>query len=95
MTCFNYGEQSHIRTQCQKLKRAQLGGKVFALSGTDTSGSDNLIRGTCFINNDPLISIIDTGMTHSFISRDCLRRLNLVVSTMNVIWLSVLQLMGM
>lgn len=44
---------------------------------------DNLIRGTCFINNLPLIDIIDMGATHSFISHDCVRRLNLVVSLMN------------
>ncbi|MCI63797.1 cellular nucleic acid-binding protein, partial [Trifolium medium] len=51
-------------------------GKVFALDGGDIE-ADNLIRGTCFINDTPLSAIIDTGATHSFISLDCVRKLNL------------------
>lgn len=43
MTCYNCGDLGHISTQFQKLKKAQSGGKVFALSGTKTIGSDNLI----------------------------------------------------
>ncbi|XP_050890061.1 uncharacterized protein LOC127095408 [Lathyrus oleraceus] len=31
VTCFNFGEQGHIRTQCQKSKQAQSSGRVFAL----------------------------------------------------------------
>jgi len=34
----------------------------------------------CFINSTPLIAIIDTGATHSFISASCVSRLNLVVT---------------
>jgi hypothetical protein len=34
----------------------------------------------CFINSTPLIAIIDTGATHSFISVSCVDRLNLVVT---------------
>jgi hypothetical protein len=44
---------------------------------------DNLIRGTCFIYDTPLIAIIDTGATHSFISVDCVKRLNIPVSEMS------------
>ena len=42
-----------------------------------------MIRGTCFINNIHLISIIDTDATHSFISLDCAKRLNLELSVMH------------
>lgn len=45
--------------------------------------TDNLTRGTRFINGVPLITIIDTGATHSFIYDDCVKRFNLVVSSMN------------
>lgn len=47
-------------------------------------GSDNLIRGICSININgfSLITIIDTGATHSFISLHCIRRLNLKMSFM-------------
>ncbi|XP_050915362.1 uncharacterized protein LOC127130384 [Lathyrus oleraceus] len=42
-----------------------------------------LIRGICYINNKPLIDIINTGATHYFIDDDCVKRLGLVVSSMN------------
>ena len=64
MVCFNCGEEGHIGSQCQKPKKAQTGGKVFALAGTQTASEDRLVRGTCFINSTPLITIIDTGATH-------------------------------
>lgn len=56
---------------------------MFSLSGADASKSNNLICGTCFINGIPLIIIIDTGATHSFIFVDYVKRLNLAVSAMN------------
>lgn len=43
-----------------------------------------MIRGACFINGIPLIVIIDMGVTHSFISHDCVRRLDLRVSIMTI-----------
>lgn len=36
----------------------------------------------CSINGIPLISIIDTGVTHSFIYLDCANKLNMEISTM-------------
>ncbi|CAJ2645706.1 unnamed protein product [Trifolium pratense] len=66
---------------CKKPKKTM--GKVFALSGDDADQGDNLIRGTCFIYNTPLIAIIDTGATHSFISVDCMKRLSIPVSEMS------------
>ena len=82
VTCFNCGEKGHVRTQCQKPRKEQSGGKVFALAGVQTTSEDNLIRGTCFINSTPLIAIIDTGATHSFISAECVSKLNLSVSNL-------------
>src|SRR3954463_5199529 len=83
MVCFNCGEEGHIGSKCQKPKKEQSSGKVFALSGTQTTSEDSLIRGTCFINSIPLITIIDTGASHCFISADCVNRLGLVLSSMN------------
>ncbi|XP_050914665.1 uncharacterized protein LOC127129553 [Lathyrus oleraceus] len=82
VTCYNCGEQGHISTKCNKSKKEQAKRKVFALSGVDTSIEERLIRGTCFINNMPLIAIIDTSATHSFISLYCAKRLNLESSVM-------------
>ncbi|XP_050909624.1 uncharacterized protein LOC127123449 [Lathyrus oleraceus] len=83
VTCYNCGEPGHINTHCQKPKKALIGGKVFALTGTQTSNDERLIRGMCYINNTPLIAVIDTGATHSFIAADCVKRIGLVVSSMN------------
>ena len=83
MICFNCGEEGHIGSNCLKPKKAQTGGKVFALAGTPTSSEDRLIRGTCFINSTPLITIIDTGATHCFIAADYVERLGLVLSSMD------------
>src|ERR1044072_4757161 len=83
VNCYNCGEEGHTRPQCTKPKKEQVGGKVFALSGSDTKPDDRLIKGTCFINGIPLIAIIDTGATHSFIALDCAKRLNLEISNMD------------
>ncbi|XP_050889039.1 uncharacterized protein LOC127094223 [Lathyrus oleraceus] len=82
VTYYNYGVQGHISTKCNKPKKEQAKGKVFTLSDVDTSVEERLIRGTCFINNMPLIAIIDTSATHSFFSLDCAKRLNLELSVM-------------
>ncbi|XP_050914985.1 uncharacterized protein LOC127129926 [Lathyrus oleraceus] len=76
-------KQGHINTHCPKPKQASTRGKVFALTGTHTSSDDRLIRGICYINNTPLIAIIDTGASHYFIATYCVKRLGLVVSSMN------------
>ncbi|XP_050916762.1 uncharacterized protein LOC127131922, partial [Lathyrus oleraceus] len=82
VTCYNCGEKGHISTKCDKPKKEQAKGKVFALSGAEATTDDRLIQGTCFINGTPLTAIIDTGATHSFISLDCAKRLNLILSDM-------------
>ncbi|GAU51862.1 hypothetical protein TSUD_416460, partial [Trifolium subterraneum] len=80
-TCFNCGEEGHKSPECKKPKKVT--GKVFALNGEGADQVDNLIRGTCFIHDTPLIAIIDTGATHSFISMDCMKRLNIPVYEMS------------
>ncbi|GAU51873.1 hypothetical protein TSUD_416580 [Trifolium subterraneum] len=79
-TGFNCGEEGHKSPECKKPKKVT--GKVFALNGEGADQVDNLIRGTCFIHDTPLIAIIDTGATHSFISMDCMKRLNIPVYEM-------------
>src|SRR3954466_6571207 len=83
VTCFNCGEEGHISPKCPKPRKNQAGGKVFALSGSKTTPEDQLIKGTCFIHDTPLIAIIDTGATHSFISLDYAKWLNLEISDIN------------
>ncbi|XP_058751888.1 uncharacterized protein LOC131624992 [Vicia villosa] len=78
--------KSYISTQCQKPKKevaAQTNDKVFALSGTEDSKKNNLIRGACFINDVDLVVIINTAYTHSFISLECASKLELELSDMD------------
>lgn len=82
MTCFNYREPAHVSIMCQKPKKAQSGGEAFALNGGETTRSDNLIQGTCFINGVSMSYMIYTCVTHSFISLDDAPKLNLEVPFM-------------
>ncbi|RHN78856.1 putative nucleotidyltransferase, Ribonuclease H [Medicago truncatula] len=81
--CFNCNGEGHISSQCTQPKRAPTTGRVFALTGTQTENEDCLIRGTCYINNTPLVAIIDTGAIHCFIAFDCVSALGLGLSDMN------------
>ncbi|XP_050877296.1 uncharacterized protein LOC127081050 [Lathyrus oleraceus] len=81
-TCYNCREQGHISTNYMKPKKDQLRGKVFALFGLETTSTDKLIQGTCYINSIPLIAIIDTSTTYSFISFDCDKRLGFKLLSM-------------
>src|SRR3954464_4351697 len=95
VTCYNCGEEGHISPHCTKPKKDHIsphctkpkkdrvGGKVFALSGSETTPEDRLIKGTCFIHDTPLVAIIDTEATHSFISLDCAKRLGLELSVIH------------
>lgn len=62
--------------------KPQAKGRVFTLSGVKAKGVDNLIQGICFLNNEPLVVLFDSGAIHSFISCDCVKRLNLSVSSL-------------
>ena len=85
-TCFNCGEKGHISSQCSKPKKAATAahttGRVFALSGAEAPKEDNLIKGTCLINNVELLAIVDTGATHSFISYECATRIGVIMSSL-------------
>lgn len=53
------------------------------MSGADVSKSNKLIRGIHFIHGVALISMIDTGQTHSFIYLECFNKMKLEVSSMS------------
>lgn len=52
------------------------------MTGLETTGSNKLIQGTCFINGTSLIAIMDTSATYLFVSLDCVERLCLKMSVM-------------
>lgn len=66
----------------RNLRRLGPEGFFFAFSGLESTAYDNLIQGTCFINNISLITIIDTSATHLFISVECVKILKLEMYTM-------------
>ena len=95
VACFNCQGKGHLSTSCphpRKEKRSgslnnQSGrprttGRVFALSGVDVAQSDDLIQGMCFISKVPLVILYDSGVTRSFISRVCVEKLALPVSSL-------------
>lgn len=82
LTCYNHGEPCYIITQCQKPKKAQSSGNIFALSNADVLKLSNLIRGTCIMNNVRLIAIVDTSVMNLFTSLDCVKWLNLKAFSM-------------
>lgn len=53
------------------------------MSGIKTTSIGRLIHGTYFINGIPLIAIIDTDVTHLFISLDYMDKLGLKLSSMD------------
>ncbi|XP_027338052.1 uncharacterized protein LOC113851987 [Abrus precatorius] len=65
-----------------KVGRPKVQGKVFTMSGEEASHSDAMIQGTCFINENVLGVLYDSGASHSFISEVCVKQINLPVTVL-------------
>src|ERR1044072_6879715 len=88
--CWNCQKPGHLARNCTapkaepvlnaaRGKRPAAQGRVFAISGQQTEEVNDLIQGTCTIAGTPLVVLFDSGATHSFISVDCVKRLELPV----------------
>ncbi|XP_016182577.1 uncharacterized protein LOC107624632 [Arachis ipaensis] len=71
--CFSCGLTGHIARDCtrgrnQNAGQSQHQGRVFAVNAKDASKADLLMRGICLIGDKTLITLYDTGASHSFIS---------------------------
>ncbi|XP_058732898.1 uncharacterized protein LOC131604479 [Vicia villosa] len=78
VTCFECGEPGHVIKNCPKKKtQEKTAGRVYTLDVKKAKGNNNLIAGTCYVNNQPLCVLVDYGATHSFISTECAYRLSL------------------
>ncbi|XP_019430812.1 PREDICTED: uncharacterized protein LOC109338123 [Lupinus angustifolius] len=89
VTCFLCNEVRHYKSSCPKLKREAVNsmqvarpraqGRVLTMSGAEVGANEDLIQGTCNINEIPLSVLFDSGATHSFITIDVVNRLALPV----------------
>jgi len=48
-------------------------GKVFAMNEEDASRSKTMIEGNYVISNTPLVGIYDSGASHFFIAKCCMK----------------------
>ena len=49
------------------------------MTSTEAAQSGNLIFDRCLLFNHSVLLLFDLGATHSFVSKECMRRLGLVV----------------
>ncbi|XP_072052093.1 uncharacterized protein [Arachis hypogaea] len=83
--CFNCGLLGHIARDCTHGKNPNAGqgqhqGRVFAVNAKDASKVDPLMRGICLFSDKTLITLYDTGASHSFISFSKFEELGLKMS---------------
>ncbi|XP_016185890.1 uncharacterized protein LOC107627567 [Arachis ipaensis] len=83
--CFNYWFPGHIARDCtcgrnQNAGQGQHQGRVFAVNAKDASKVDPLMRSICLIGDKILITLYNTGASHSFISFAKVEELSLKVS---------------
>ncbi|XP_027338015.1 uncharacterized protein LOC113851937 [Abrus precatorius] len=60
--------------------KLSISGKVFAMSRAKASQFEELIRDKCVVKGRLLDVLFDSGVTHSFVSMDCVKCLNLHVT---------------
>ncbi|XP_050876512.1 uncharacterized protein LOC127080227 [Lathyrus oleraceus] len=78
--CFTCQREVHMSRECPHNKNQMQGrstGRVYILDVRKAKSSNALIAGTCLINNHPCFVLFDCGVTHSFVSIQCMNRLGL------------------
>ncbi|XP_057719943.1 uncharacterized protein LOC130934385 [Arachis stenosperma] len=78
-------ERGHITKDCPyrrnpNVRWNQQQDQVFAVNANDAAKSDPLMRDKCFISDKVLVTLHDTGSSHSFITFDKAAKLGLKIS---------------
>ncbi|XP_027343096.1 uncharacterized protein LOC113855664 [Abrus precatorius] len=62
--------------------KSNVQGKVFAMTGSEATKSDDLIRDKCILKDKFVDVLFDSSSTHPFVSLDCISCLKLPVSSL-------------
>ncbi|XP_050890537.1 uncharacterized protein LOC127095938 [Lathyrus oleraceus] len=78
--CFKCQGEGHMVRECSQNKNQMQGrstGRVYTLDARKAKRNNALIDGTCLVNDHPCFVLFDYGATHSFVSIQCMKRLDL------------------
>ncbi|XP_050888517.1 uncharacterized protein LOC127093617 [Lathyrus oleraceus] len=78
--CFTCQREGHVAKDYPRNKNRMQGrniGRVYTLDARKAKSNNALIVGTCLINDHPCFVLFDCGETHSFVSIQCMKRLDL------------------
>ncbi|MCI42697.1 enzymatic polyprotein, partial [Trifolium medium] len=88
--CYSCKQPGHMKHECPKWK--SLGGaegttvskgRVYTMDGGKATSDNSLIVGKCLIGQFDDFVLFDCGAKNSFISVECVKRLNLETSPLN------------
>ena len=78
----NNGSEVKANYKSNNGLKPKMAGKVFAMSRSEVATSNDFIQGKCIIRNRLVDGLYDFEATHSFISFDCVKSLDLHVSSL-------------
>ncbi|KAF1892045.1 hypothetical protein Lal_00036398 [Lupinus albus] len=89
--CFFCKEPGHVKRFCPTLtwsvnsvrtERPKTTDRVFTMNVSEAADAEGLIQGNCMVKDIPLFVLFDSGVTHSFISCECVKQLSLQIDVL-------------